>query len=55
MILKGNESKATSSLFPSEMIAKLETTLSTAKQNRDHEINMGATINNDSTTKEPQP
>ena len=30
-----NQSKATSSLIPSEMIAKLETILNTAQQNKD--------------------
>ena len=38
MTSKGDISKTTSSLFPSEMMAKLETTLSTTKQNNDHTI-----------------
>ena len=59
--LKSNYSKATSSHFPSAMIAKLETTLSNAQQSQDRtypppkkkEKNeqkaMMATINNEST------
>ena len=34
------QSKATSSLFPSEMIANLETALSTVHQNNDHTIKL---------------
>ena len=38
MTSKGDISKTTSSLFPSEMIAKLEMTLSTTQQNTNHTI-----------------
>ena len=49
------QSKATSSLFPIEMIAKLECTQSNAQQNIEQLQNptMGVTINNKSTTTEP--
>ena len=51
------KSKATSSLFPIEMIAKLEWTQSNAQQNIEQLQNptMGVTINNESTTTEPAP
>ena len=49
--------KATSSLFPIKMIAKLEWTQSNAQQNieqlQHHTI--GVTLNNESTTTEPPP
>ena len=46
------QSKATSSLFPIKIIAKLEWTQSNAQQNIEQLQNptMGATINNESTT-----
>ena len=46
------QSKATSSLFPIEMIAKLELTQSNAQQNIEQLQNptMGVTIKNESTT-----
>ena len=49
------QSKATSSLLPIEMIAKLKWTQSNAQQNIEQLQNptMGATINNESTTREP--
>ena len=51
------QSKATSSLFPIWMIAKLEWTQSNAQQNIEQLQNptMGVTINNESTTIEPPP
>ena len=51
------QSKATNSLFPIKMIAKLERTHSNVKQNMEQTQNptMGATINNESTTTEPPP
>ena len=51
------QSKATSSLFPIETIAKLEWTPSSAQQNIEQLQNpkMGVTINNESTTTEPPP
>ena len=51
------QSKATSSLFPIKMIAKLEWRQSNAQQNREQPQNptMGVTINNESTTTEPPP
>ena len=51
------QSKATSSLFPIEMIAKLQWTQSNAQQNIEQLQNptMGVTINNKSTTTEPPP
>ena len=51
------QSKTTSSLFPTEMIAKLEWTPSNAQQNIEQLQNptMGVTINNSSTTTEPPP
>ena len=52
----GGQSKATSSLFPIKMIAKLLRTQSNAQHNmntRDHK--MGATINDESTEIEPSP
>ena len=51
------QSKETSSLFPIEMIAKLEWTQSNAQQNIEKLQNptMGATTNNESTTTEPLP
>ena len=51
------QSKATSSLFPIEMIAKLEWTQSNAQQNIEQLQNptMEVTINNQSTTTEPSP
>ena len=51
------QSKATSSLFPIEMIAKLEWTQSNAQQNIEQLQNpsMAETINNESTTTEPPP
>ena len=51
------QSKATSSLFPIKMIAKLEWTQSNAIKNIELLQNptMGATINNESTTTEPSP
>ena len=50
-------SKATSSLFPIEMIAKLEWTLRNVEQHIEQLQNpiMGITINNESTTTEPPP
>ena len=50
-------SKATSSLYPIEMIAKLERTQSNAQQNIEQLQNptMGVTINNESITTEPPP
>ena len=51
MTSRGNSSKTNSSLFPSDMIAKLETTLSTPQQYKDktHKTHktMGATIKNE--------
>ena len=49
--------KATSSLLPIKMIAKLEWTQSNAQQNIEQLQNptMGVTINNGSTTTEPPP
>ena len=51
------QSKATSSLFPIEMIAKLEWTQINAQQNIEQLQNptVGATINNESTTSELRP
>ena len=51
------QSKATSSLFPIEMIAKIEWTQSDAMQNIEQLQNptMGVTINNESITTEPSP
>ena len=51
------QSKATSSLLPTEMIAKLEWTQSNAQQNVEQLQNptMAVTINNESTTTEPLP
>ena len=51
------ESQATSSIFPIEMIAKLEWTQSNAKQNIEQLQNptVGVTINNESTIAEPPP
>ena len=51
------QSKATSSLFPIEMIEKLEWTQSYANQNIEQLQNptMGVSINKESTTTEPQP
>ena len=51
------QSKATSSLFPMEMIAKLDWTQSSAQQNIEQLQNptMGVTINNKLTTTEPPP
>ena len=53
----GRQSKATSSLFPIEMIAKLEWTQSNAQQNIEQLQNptIGVTIINESTTTEPPP
>ena len=50
-------SKATSSLFPIKIIAKLERTLSDVKQNIEQLQNptMGVAIDNKSTTTEPSP
>ena len=52
---KVKQSKATISLFPINMIAKLEWTQSNPHQNIEqlHNPKMGATINNKSTTTEP--
>ena len=52
-----NLSKATSSLFPIKMIAKLEGTSSNLQQNIEklQTPTMGETINNKSTTTEPPP
>ena len=51
------KSKATSSLLPIKMIAKLEWTQSNAQENIEQLQNptMGVTINNESTTTEPPP
>ena len=51
------QSKATSSLFPIEMIAKLEWTQRNAHQNKEQLQNptMGVRINNESITTEPPP
>ena len=51
------QSKATSSLFPIEMIAKLEWTQSYAQKNIEQLQNptIGVTINNESTTTELPP
>ena len=51
---KDKQSKATSSLFPIEMIAKLEWTQVNLQQNIEHlqSPTMGVTINNESTTTE---
>ena len=51
------QSKATSSLFPTKMISKLEWTQRNAQQNMEQLQNatMGVTINNESTTTEPIP
>ena len=51
------QSKAASSLFPVEMIAKLEWTQSNAQQNIEQVQNptIGVTINNELTTTEPSP
>ena len=53
----GRQSKATSSLFPIKMIAKLERTHSNVQQNMEQTQNptMGAAINNKSTATEPPP
>ena len=58
--IKCNKSKATSILFPIWRIAKLETTLSTARQYKDHtphptknKNKNGANNNNKPTTKQP--
>ena len=50
-------SKATISLFPIKMIAKLEGTKSNVQQNKEQLQNptMGVTSNNKSTKTEPQP
>ena len=50
--LEDKQSKATSSLFPIKVIAKLEWTQCRAQQNKDQPQNltMGATFNNKSTT-----
>ena len=52
---KDKQSKATSSLLPIEMIAKLKWTQSNAQQNIEQLQNpaMGATINKESTTRKP--
>ena len=54
---KDKESKAASSLFLIEMIAKLKWTQSNTQQNIQQLQNptMGVTINNESTTIEPSP
>ena len=51
------QSKATSSLFPIKMIAKLEKAHGNVQQDMEQTQNptMGATINNESTTTEPLP
>ena len=51
------QSKATSSLFPIKMIAKLERTHSNVQQNMEQTQNptLGATINNESTATKPPP
>ena len=51
------QSKVTSSVFPIEMIAKLECIQSNTQQNIEQLQNptMGVTINNESTTTEPPP
>ena len=50
------KSKATSSLFPTKMIAKLEKPQHTAQLNMEQRTTaMGASINNESTTSEPPP
>ena len=51
------QTKATSSLFPIKMIAKLEWTQSSIKQNIEQLLNpsVGVAINNESTTTEPPP
>ena len=51
------QNKATSFLFPIEMIAKLECTKSNAQQNIEQlqNLTMSVTINNGSTTTEPPP
>ena len=51
------QSKATSSLFPTEMIANLEWTQSNAQHNIEQLQNpkMRVTINNESITTEPPP
>ena len=59
MALTGNKSKAISSLFPSEMIAKTESTPSTAQQNKnytqDPDKTLGATTNNELSATESLP
>ena len=54
---QNKQSKATNSLFPIEMITKLEWTQSYAQQHIEQLQNptMRVTINNESTTKEPPP
>ena len=51
------QSKATSSLFPIEMIEKVDWTQKNAQQNIEQLQNrtMGVTLNNESTTTEPLP
>ena len=53
----GRQSKATNSLFPIKMIAKLERTQSNAQLNMEQTQNhkMGATVNNESTKTESPP
>ena len=54
---QSTNSKAISSLFPREMIAKLGRTLNTTQQNKDQKQNhnTGATLNNESKITEPPP
>ena len=57
-ITRDQEDKAKQpTLFPIEMIAKLEWTQSNAQQNIEQlqNLTMGVTINNESTTTEPPP
>ena len=54
---RSKHGKATSSVFPIKMIAKLERTQSNTQQNMEQTQNttMGATINKESTTTKPPP
>ena len=55
--MEDKQCKATSSLIPIKMIAKLERTQSNVQQNieQTHNPTMGATINNESTTSDQPP
>ena len=55
--MEDKQCKATSSLIPIKMIAKLERTQSNVQQNikQTHNFTMGSTINNESTTSDQPP